>query len=77
MNSAQAIVNTGAASFGVAQTSDILQWMLNGFPHPVPDNVTMALAAILLPLGHMLYAWLANRSKVVVPPATPVTKPQA
>lgn len=61
MGSSQAIVNTGAAAFGVAQVGDILQWLLNGLPHPVPDNVTMALAAIVLPLGHAFYLWLESK----------------
>lgn len=68
MNNTQAVVNTGAAAFGVAQVSDILQWMIDGFHNPVPDNVTMALAALLLPLGHAFYVWLDSR---LTPKGTP------
>lgn len=66
---------TTAGSMSVAVLAPDIGWALAGFPQPVPDAVPIGIAALLIPVIHLLYLWLSRKTGVPLepPPATPAT----
>lgn len=66
------VMATTAGTMSTAGVAQILQWGLTGFPQPVPEGVCLTLAAVILSLGHLAYAYLGRRgiAPVDAPAAT-------
>lgn len=43
---------TGAATVTAVQVTELVQWGLNGFPHPIPTEIPMIIGALALTLVH-------------------------
>lgn len=52
MNSTSSVV-TGGVTVTAATIVPLINWALNGFPHPIPDTVPYLIAAALVTLGHL------------------------
>lgn len=55
-------VITGAATITAVQVSELVQWGLNGFPHPVPSNIPMILAALIFTGAHAVVNLIQSRN---------------
>ena len=75
MADTSSVVTTTAAAMTASQAAAPIQWALDGFPHPVPQSVSLCLAAALIPLVHAFYSWVNRRlqssSAAPAAPATP------
>jgi len=56
-------VNTGIAGISVTTLVPLVDWALNGFPHPVPEAIPYLIATGLLAGGHAAYNYLAQEAK--------------
>lgn len=70
MNST-ALSTTTAGSMSVAVLAPDIAWALAGFPQPVPDAVPIGIAALLIPVIHLLYLWLSRETGVPLEPVVP------
>lgn len=48
-------VVTGGVTVTAATLVPLVNWALQGFPHPIPDSVPYLIAAGLVTLGHLTY----------------------
>ena len=70
-----ALSTTTAGSMSVAVLAPAIGWALNGFPHPVPDSVTLGIAALIIPIIHLAYLWFSRKAGIPVEPAAPPATP--
>ncbi|MGB8422167.1 hypothetical protein [Paraburkholderia sp.] len=70
MNSTSSIV-TGGVTITAATLVPLVQWGVNGFPHPAPDGIPYLIAAGLVTGAHALINIYAARS-AAKKPAAPV-----
>ena len=48
------ITTTGFA-LSAASLEPVVSWVLNGFSHPIPENVPLLIAAALISASHAVY----------------------
>jgi hypothetical protein len=70
---------TGGVSITVASLVPLIQWMINGFARPVPDQVVFLIAAGVLPLihlaGNLINDWAVKQKLEPPSPPTPGATP--
>lgn len=60
MNQPSSVV-TGGVTVTAATIVPLVQWAMNGFPHPIPPDVPYLIAAALVTGAHAAYNLLAAR----------------
>jgi hypothetical protein len=70
MNSTSSVV-TGGVTVTAATLVPLVQWAINGFPHPAPDGIPYLIAAGVVTGAHALYNVYAARTAPKAPPAAP------
>ncbi|SOE82094.1 hypothetical protein SAMN05446927_5405 [Caballeronia arationis] len=61
MSQASSIV-TGGLTVSAASLVPAVEWVLGGFPRPVPNTVSYLLAGLVAAAAHALYNYLLNRT---------------
>ena len=52
---------TGGLTVSAATLVPLVQWGLNGFPHPIPESVPYVIAAAIVTVGHALYNYATKK----------------
>ena len=48
-------INTTGLALSAASLEPVISWTLNGFAHPIPENVPLLIAAGLISVSHAVY----------------------
>jgi hypothetical protein len=48
-------VVTGGVTISAATLAPLVEWCLNGCPHPIPDSVPFLIAAAIITVAHAVY----------------------
>lgn len=66
-----ALSTTTAGSMSVAVLAPTIGWLVGGMPQPVPEPVTLGLAALVIPVIHLVYQTLARKVGAPIDAAPP------
>ncbi|HDR9123307.1 TPA: hypothetical protein QDB31_000285 [Burkholderia vietnamiensis] len=78
MNQVSSLV-TGGTTITAATLAPMLQWLLAGFPLPIPESLPYLVAALIVTGAHAIGNWWAShqaaKNNAPAPTAEPATDP--